>query len=530
MKRRIVALLLVLILILGALAACGEKQEEPKEPEKQEEPQKEPEKEPEPEPVEQGNNLPTTGNKEKNALTLSWPMPQTLDEAHLTTVYESGIVNMIADSLYRMDPEGAYHPWVASSIEPSEDGREVLITLRDDVTFRDGTTVNSDDVKFSYDHMRNAQGTQLPENSEFEKIDDLHFKIKFTTEGYVFDTMYEYIYKIIPCNSDYYYAKYDDPHQDLLFDVNYTGPYDLVSKDDATGTVVLKKYDKYWGDRGYIDTITLRAITGDVHMAFETGEIDYSLYSYDLVPTIEEYDNVNVVTQFRGTLYYLICNMASEKMQDIRVREALVYAFDRDEIAQLATGYAGITAWNLIGPNVTFYHDILPHRMMDKDKSRALMSEAGYSAADPCALTLLTTTHPDWVSTMQVLKEELDQCYFLCDISQSMDFTPYFTGSFDLGIIGINLGTAFQNFSMLYDPAAGLNLSQYAGDDLDQLVSEYATATTQEDADKAMLHEDSLFVHIPIAYSAEIFAITSDLDASNAFISGAWDWSLMKWK
>ncbi len=529
MKRRIIAVSLVLILILGALAGCGAKNEEaPEEQPGQSGQQEQGEKTPE--PAASGNDLPTTGNREKNALTVNNMKANTLDRAYHSTTYEDRVINLLADTLYRMNPESGFDPCLATSIEPNEDGTEVLITLRDDVYFRDGTKFSSADVKFGYDHMLNAQGSQLPENSKLEIIDDLHCRIVFTTEGFTFNNLYEYVYQITPLNSAYYYAKYDDPHQDLLFDINATGPYDLVDVNDADGMYVFRKWDGYWGDRGYIDTITTRDITGDVRLPYEAGDIDYAVYTYDLLPNVEDYDNVRVEINFDGTLYYLICNTAKGPMTDIRIREAVCYAFDRDELAQLATGYAGVTAWNLVGPNITFYHDLLPHRLIDQDKARAMMSEAGYSADNPCELELLTTSNPVWVAAIEALKENLDQCYFNCHISKATDFIPYFSGSFDLGMLGIGLGASFNNYAMLYSPDAGLNLSFYAGDDLDQLISEYATATTQEDADKAMLHEDSLFCYIPVAYSATITAFNSDLDTSGAFIGGDYDWSLMKWK
>ena len=96
MKKRIIALLLVLVLVLGALAACGQKQEETKEPEKQEQPAKDTEKEPEKEPEPTGNLRKTTTSREENVLRAFINSDlHTIDPHHATVDNENRIANRL---------------------------------------------------------------------------------------------------------------------------------------------------------------------------------------------------------------------------------------------------------------------------------------------------------------------------------------------------------------------------------------------------------------------------------------------------
>jgi ABC-type transport system substrate-binding protein len=533
MNKRILALLMILVLVLGALAGCGQKQEEEKqsEPQKQEEQkeQKEPEKSPEP----TGKLLPTTGNKEKNAFTMAGYMPTTLDMYYRMGAFEGDVINLLADSLYRYDSEGNLVPWLATSIEPNEDGSEVMITLRDDVYFHDGTKMTAEDVAFSIDHMHLAQGDSLEQNSVREVIDDTHLKLTFPDPNDSFYFESDFVYNCVVLNSAYYKAKYDDIHQDFLLDVNATGPYDIEKMDQVSGTIVLKKYDKYWGDRGYFDTITIRAISGDRNMAFEGGEIDMCQYTANNIVTVEDYDNVVTETKLSSDIVYLALNASHlSPLNDIRVREAATYAVDREDLGAIATSYSGVTAWNMATPDMQFYNDILPHRTQDQEKARALMKEAGYSESDPCRIKLIYQSGNDeQMAAIEILKEMLDACFFDCSIDVDLDLEKYISGDFDIGIMGMSLMGVWQYMILYYDESfAGLNFCHYEGDDLQDIINEYAGAQTQEEADKAMLHDDSLFCHIPLAYPAFIYAFNADLDASKAFVNSSYDASLMSWK
>ncbi|MBQ3920674.1 MAG: hypothetical protein II689_00420, partial [Firmicutes bacterium] len=153
------------------------------------------------------------------------------------------------------------------------------------------------------------------------------------------DALYDRLYDLYILNKSFYEAQFDDPAQDLYFVVDGTGPYVLENKDTATGNMTFKRTGKYWGERGYIDTINMIVLKGDMEMAFETGDVDFASYMPTTISKVEGYDNVQTKTYYSDSVTYLICNSktGASPMTDIRVREAVQYAFDRDDLAYVAT-------------------------------------------------------------------------------------------------------------------------------------------------------------------------------------------------
>ncbi len=530
--KRIIALLLALALVLCCLAGCGEKRggEDPAgySSETDKEPEKEAEKEPEPE----GNLRRTTGNKETNSFKVMSSAMTTLDPMFYKAAHEGNAANLLYDTLYTQDASGAWIPWLATAMEPSEDNTLVEVTLRDDVYFHSGDRMTAEDVAYSLAHCANSTfGSDLAMGSMIEVVDETHLKWYFPVEKYDFSAFREKVYRMPVINKSFYEEKFGDPAQDFGFEVDGTGPYVISSFEQGSQNIVFTKNSDYWGDRGYFDTITMVYGAGNAQMAFEAGEIDYAGYTGSTAANAEAYDNVKVETRYSDSINYLICNTSEgHPTADIKVREALQYAFDRAEAAAISCDDSGVVAWNMLYPTVQYYSDILPHRTLDEAKAKALMSEAGYSDSKRCRVTFLTTAAQKFVAAAEVIKENLDKCCFDVTIETTSDYTPYLTGQFDVAILGIALGNSLMNFSALFDPSAGLNLCFYSGEDLEELVTEFVTASDQASADKAVKHMDELFCYVPLSYPAAIYAFDDQLDTSSAFVMGGLDYSRLSWK
>ena len=75
------------------------------------------------------------------------------------------------DSLVRIDETGKIIPWLATKWENSTDGKTVTFTLRDDVTYHDGTKFDADSVKWNIDRYRTTAGSQR--SGELASIDSV---------------------------------------------------------------------------------------------------------------------------------------------------------------------------------------------------------------------------------------------------------------------------------------------------------------------------------------------------------------------
>lgn len=167
-----------------------------------------------------------------------------------------------------------------------------------------------------------------------------------------------------------------------------TGPYKF--EDWAPGEqLTLTANEEYWGDTGQIDEIIFRVI-GDPtarRQALESGAID----GYDLVgpadTAVLEEDGFTMVSRPPFTILYLAFNQAIEELQDPKVRQALSHAIDKDALisqvlpegTQKATQFIpdSVNGWN---PDVTTYE-------YDPEMAKTLLAEAGYDESNPLTLT-----------------------------------------------------------------------------------------------------------------------------------------------
>ncbi len=506
MKKRLIALALVLVLVLGCLAACGNKSEEPKtdgsETKQPDNTQKEPEKEPE-EPA--GNNKPATTSKEENALRVRiYPSYETFDPNHVDGGAELQIYPSFYETLFFMDGRGGYSPMLAKSYELNDDG-SVTFELRDDVYFHNGEHMTADDVVYSHDRTElSMQVNYVYDYTVFEKIDDYHVKVSSVDpEAVPITDIAPYIFRMAIMCKSFCEAIGDDPKTDTQFQVNGTGPYKLEKIDPTTHDVTITKFDKYWGTPAYIDTVYFRAITGDAEMAFESGELDYQRYTPTNLPLILEYDNVYLHEEFSGEQWYLVNNCGKAPMNDMNVRKAMILALDREEIGDVATDGGGTTSWNLVTVNLPGYFDVTEHLDNDVEEARRLMSEAGYSDANRAKVVYVSIGESP---IGPVLKERLEQAYFEVEIVSAMDLTRIWAGDFDIMSITLQLD-GINEYALLFND--GFNLAQ---DFNYELADEISNAHDDEAYKQMQIDMFNEYAYVPLSMPTSFYVFDKDLE------------------
>src|SRR5918992_3743529 len=96
--------------------------------------------------------------------TLTWAFilkPRSLDPNVWTGRSDNDVMRQIFDSLIYSPAPDEYVPWLAESWEISPDGLVYTFKLREDVTFHDGTPLNAEAVKFTYDRMVDPETRSL---------------------------------------------------------------------------------------------------------------------------------------------------------------------------------------------------------------------------------------------------------------------------------------------------------------------------------------------------------------------------------
>ncbi len=502
MKKKLISLTLVLILVLGVLAACGG--------------------------ADPGAKRKASNSAKENALRLANNLElNTLDIHHYTLASESRIYSLIYDRLMNNNNEaGEWEPWICTKMEPNEDGTVVNCEIRDDVYFSSGDKLEMEDILYSLERTQISNKTQyLYENSYIEPVDATHFTWYFPNEGYSYYSLQEYANGLYVFNKSFCEQYISDPCDDLLFHVDGTGAYKLESEIHAgTVDVTLVKNDKYWNTCS-IDKIIYKYVSGDQEIAFESGDIDFFECSKTNADKLESYSNVTTIINYPGYINCILLNCSENSVfNDIRLREAFQYGFDREEVGMAACDFVGTVAWTIMTPGAKNWADVVPHRTLDEEKAKKMMSELGYSESNPCRITILTIPIEGYVPAAEALKENLDKVYFECEIAEVTEVTRYFNGDFDAGVIGFGMNNDFNAFGEFFTESSGLDLAMYYDEDL---AAEILQANDPESAKQALLDMDATMAYIPISYPARFYAYDSKLDPGP--YSEGYDWRQAKW-
>ena len=456
-----------------------------------------------------GQTRPTTTGQADNSLTVAMDdQVSTLDPELFTRQSEDSVIAQIYEPLFYMDNDGTEVNLLIEAYTENEDG-SVDFVLKSDVKFHSGDTLKAEDVEYTLARSENSPiCSQLYGNIVMTITDDTHFTWEFPNAG--FQDLKTYIQLMRIVNKSFCEELISDPNESLEMNEDGTGPYAFVEK-TSNGDVTLERFADYHGEAS-IDTIRFMYLTGSQETAFEAGDLDYAEYGATNFDLIQEYANVTPLTQVLNKVSFLICNCTDgSPTSDLRVRQAIAYCLNKDDITAIGTNGAGTPAYNIATPLVQHYADVCDHFAQNVDTANALMAEAGYSESSPLELTLIVSAaEPSWVSACEVMKEELEQSYFTVNIEQVADTSRFFTYDFDLGMLSITLTTQFSSFAAMYQEGSGIDLS---GINDPEITAAFSAMTDEATTQNAMKVATESLAYIPLFYNTAFYAFDSNLNA-----------------
>jgi peptide/nickel transport system substrate-binding protein len=369
---------LILILFLGGLAAC------------QATPTPMPTSPPQPTaPVAAG---PIQGGKLVYGLTLA---PSGIDP-HVDASSELGIpLTNVYDTLVYQDLDGSFVPGLAERWEISTDGLAYTFYLRQGVKFHDGTAFNAEAVQFNLDRIANPEtksrkaSGMLGSYDHTEIVDDYTIKVHFREPYAPFLDSASQVYLGIasPAAVQQWGAEYQ------LHQVG-TGPFmfkEYVPNDHLT---LVRNADYTWAPAvydhsgpAYLDEIVFRFyVDPSVRaLALESGEAD-------VMGEIPPQDAVRLTSDERFALYEVpipgqplqfFLNTEKPPTDDLRVRQALLYATDRPTIVSTIFQSYSPVAYGPLNAGTMGYDPAVEGRYAyDLGQATALLEEAGWTDSD----------------------------------------------------------------------------------------------------------------------------------------------------
>lgn len=306
--------------------------------------------------------------------------PGTLDKAF------TDFTMLSYDPLFYMSPQGEVQPRLAESWEYVGDGNtELHVTLRDGVTFSDGDEVNAEAVKASLEYSRDSNGSHsfFLKDMTFEATDDLNLTITTTTPNPIIPTILTQIYPIGQIISP---TGLEDPAALTLENETHGAgqyvfdPDETVIGDHYTYVANPDYFDK---DIQYYDKIVYQVVQNHQAAlnAAKTGQID--VFKGDLTVTAQAKSaGLQVVANpaiLTGMFLTDREGVITPALKDVRVRQAINFAIDREAVTTALLGEYGVPTFQTSIEGADGYSKaVADYYPYDPDKAKELLAEAGY--------------------------------------------------------------------------------------------------------------------------------------------------------
>lgn len=406
-----------------------------------------------------------------------------------------------------MEPE----PNVAKSWTVSDDGLEYTFYLREGVKFHNGDELTAEDVKYTYDQVRDPAFGSSSQGlfNQVKSIDVVDpYTVKFTLHDPYSDFLTASIagpVGIVP--KDYAEAVGLDEFNRAPVG---SGPFKLV-RHELGDKLVFERHEEYFkAGKPYLDRVEVVIIPEDAVrlIALENGEIDivHRFLPVRELPRLEADPNINLLRVSEAGIFVIVLNVENPLLQDVRVRQAISYAIDREGMMAhvVQEGTPGHTA---VIPDMWAYAPQTPRYTYDPAKARQLLAEAGYRNGLPRdALTLLgiadivqyrnlaTVVHQQLTQAGMPVKLELKEWTVM--------HGDMINGRFDIGLYGVGgMSTPDKALYRLHSTDPN-NHGFYSNPEVDALLDEARRSSDQEHRAKLyaevqrIVYEDAPWVFI----------------------------------
>ncbi len=217
-----------------------------------------------------------------------------------------------------------------------------------------------------------------------------------------------------------------------------TGPFAFETHKSGD-SITLKANPSYWGGAPKVSGVTFRFISepSTALSALQADEIDWT----DSIPTervaaLADDDSITLAQMPSNDYWYLALNQARDPWNDVRVRQAIAYAIDRDAIVQ-ATSYGTAVTNQLAIPKGNPWYSEYDTYTHDIEKAKTLLREA--QAAPRNLDMLVTNEYPETVTAAQIIADNLAPLGITVNI-RTVDFATWLdeqnTGNFDMLMMG----------------------------------------------------------------------------------------------
>ncbi|MDR5905989.1 ABC transporter substrate-binding protein [Franzmannia qiaohouensis] len=318
--------------------------------------------------------------------------PQSLDPAQVTAVNDFRIMMNMYDGLVRYaDGTLEVEPALASEWQISDDGTVYTFTLRDDVSFHDGSAFDAEAVVFHFERMLDEEHPyhdtgSFPLAFFFEAIDSVvasgEHEVTFTLDEPYAPFLSNLAY---PTGLIVSPAAVEEHGEDFGRNPSGTGPFQFEEW-QSNSRVVASANPDYWDGAPALEAVVFRPITDANTRVAEmmAGGIDLMVeVPPDNVAQFAEDPMYQVSEQAGPHLWFLILNTKEGPFAERSMRQAINYAIDKESLVDnILEGTATVAAGPIPPAFEWAYNEELEPYPYDPERARELIAEAGHEGAE----------------------------------------------------------------------------------------------------------------------------------------------------
>ena len=337
--------------------------------------------------------------------------PAMVDPITYSELISGDIIANVYEGFVGLDEEGNVVPALAVSWSAHDDNLGFTFKLREGVKFHSGRTFGAKDVKYTFeqlllpgnkgglnakyldpivgaDKVKDSSATNL---EGVEVVDDLTVSVRFTKPDVLFP-----IYPFFFMDS----GIVEELGADWATKASAgTGPFKFVEWNRGQN-VKLAAHSDYWGGAPKIDGINFLIVpSGDTAVSmYEAGELDLVYADPQTIRRIlkdSQFDGQRMTSPAAQIRYLGMNQNLYEPFKDIKVRQAICLALDRNAMIEGLYGGAAFPLSGQVTPGVAGYNPDLPEIPYDPDKAKALLAEAGYPNGEGMPPVKVTSTEPN---------------------------------------------------------------------------------------------------------------------------------------
>lgn len=432
-------------------------------------------------------NSDTTAESD-NTITFAWPRDVGAMNPHVYNPSQLFAQSMVYEPLVSYQDGGELKPHLAESWEISEDGKEYIFKLRQDVKFSDGTNFNAEIVKKNFDAiLKNAKMHGwlgfIPKIAQTEVIDEYSFKLTLTEPYY--PTIQELaVVRPVRFLGEAGFPQDGDTSKGVEKPVG-TGPW-VLDEYKVDEFAVFKRNENYWGELPSVEKIKVKVIPDAETrvLAFEKGDLDLvygeGVISIDSFKQLESTGSYGISISEPVATRQLVMNTNKEQLSDVRVRQALHYGFNKQAMVEGVTSGLEEKADYILPTNLPYTGNVDVTTVdYNVEKAKQLLDEAGwklpegknirekdgkpleielmYNSAEVIQKTMAETLQAEWAGLGVKLN--------ITGVELTTQVERFKANEFDMNF--------YSNFGAPYDPHTFVNMMATEGFGFREAISSY---------------------------------------------------------